>query len=54
MDYPFKKEKNNIISNKSNLVANLERDINLTNRFYQKQEIALVYKNEIPIQVVRV
>ncbi|WEK82557.1 MAG: hypothetical protein PR2021_4910 [Candidatus Phytoplasma pruni] len=54
MDYPFKKEKNNVISNKNNLGANLERDINLTNRFYQEQEIALVYKNEIPIQVVRV
>ncbi|WP_341266525.1 Holliday junction resolvase RecU [Candidatus Phytoplasma fraxini] len=41
-------------SHKSNLGSTLERDINLTNIFYQTNKIALIFKNEIPIKVVKV
>ncbi|WP_323847755.1 MAG: Holliday junction resolvase RecU [Phytoplasma sp.] len=41
-------------SHKSNLGSTLERDINLTNIFYQNNKIALIFKNEIPIKVVKV
>ncbi|AYJ01052.1 Holliday junction resolvase RecU [Candidatus Phytoplasma ziziphi] len=50
LKYPFQKKH----INKSNLGMNLERDINLTNLFYQDKKIALIYKNAIPIQVVKV
>lgn len=41
-------------NNKSNLGSNLERDINLTNDFYRDNKIALIFKNEVPIKVVKV
>ncbi|WCA22418.1 Holliday junction resolvase RecU [Candidatus Phytoplasma oryzae] len=40
--------------NKKNLGISLEKDINLTNSFYQKQNIALIYKNAIPIKIKKV
>ncbi|KXT29051.1 recombination U family protein [Candidatus Phytoplasma oryzae] len=70
MKYPFKKplinvnQKNNQLINlhfqkkknynKKNLGLNLEKDINLTNIFYKEKNIALIYKNEIPIKITKV
>jgi recombination protein U len=39
---------------KKNLGLNLEKDINLTNLFYKKQNIALIFKNEIPVKITKV
>ncbi|WAN63081.1 Holliday junction resolvase RecU [Candidatus Phytoplasma rubi] len=50
LKYPFQKK--NI--NKANLGSNLEKDINLTNLFYQDKKIALIYKKEILIKVIKV
>ncbi|WP_153368515.1 Holliday junction resolvase RecU [Candidatus Phytoplasma sacchari] len=69
MKYPFKKnfiknkiEKNSNFLNinfkknyfKKNLGLTLEKDINLTNNFYKEKNIALIYKNEIPIKITKV
>ncbi|MDV3196232.1 MAG: Holliday junction resolvase RecU [Candidatus Phytoplasma stylosanthis] len=55
LKYPFIKKKEEIkIINKSRLGSSLERDINLTNLFYKENNIALIFKNEIPIKVVKV
>lgn len=55
MNYPIiKKYTNQKINNKSNLGMSLEKDINLTNKFYLENEIAFIYKNPIPIQIVKV
>ncbi|MFR0367922.1 Holliday junction resolvase RecU [Candidatus Phytoplasma palmae] len=56
MDYPFKKENNNNIPiiNKSRLGISLEQDISLTNKFYRENNIALIFKNAIPIKIVKV
>ncbi|TVY12262.1 Holliday junction resolvase RecU [Candidatus Phytoplasma pini] len=45
-----------LIKNKklSNLGMNLEKDINSTNLYYNRQNKALIFKSEIPIQVVKV
>ncbi|MEZ0180092.1 Holliday junction resolvase RecU ['Camptotheca acuminata' phytoplasma] len=52
--YPFfKKKEEKKILNKSGLGNTLEKDIILTNAFYKEQNIALVFKNEISIQVVK-
>ncbi|MDO7983772.1 MAG: Holliday junction resolvase RecU [Pigeon pea little leaf phytoplasma] len=55
MKYPAKINNQNLNYNKkSNLGKQLEQDINLTNKFYQENQIAFINKNEIPIQVVKV
>ncbi|MDO8060106.1 Holliday junction resolvase RecU [Candidatus Phytoplasma citri] len=55
MKYPTKINNQNLNYNKkSNLGKQLEQDINLTNKFYQENQIAFIHKNEIPIQVVKV
>ncbi|QTX03247.1 recombination protein U [Candidatus Phytoplasma luffae] len=53
--YPFsKKKENNQIINKTRLGKTLEQNIDLTNDFYREKNIAMIFKNEIPIKIVKV
>ncbi|MDV3166937.1 MAG: Holliday junction resolvase RecU [Vigna little leaf phytoplasma] len=67
MYYPWKtteqkvnKASSNIISvkrknhKKKNLGMILEKDINNSNSFYQQEKKALIFKNAVPIQIVKV
>ncbi|WP_334347429.1 Holliday junction resolvase RecU [Candidatus Phytoplasma prunorum] len=56
MKYPTINKKNKIQknNNKSNLGMSLEKNINITNKFYLDNQIAFIYKNPIPIQIVKV
>lgn len=63
MKYFFKKQKNTSSYNiqikkkntiKSNLGLSLEEDINASNLAYKNQNKALIFKNAIPIQIVKV
>ncbi|KND62591.1 Holliday junction resolvase RecU [Candidatus Phytoplasma phoenicium] len=49
--YNLQMKKNTI---KSNLGSSLEKDINASNLAYQHQQKALIFKNAVPIQIVKV
>ena len=55
MKYPnnIKKEKTKVI-NYSNRGMSLEHDINITNKYYDSNDIAVINKKPTPIKVVKV
>lgn len=53
INYPIKK-KTNINVTHSNRGKSLEDDINLSNKYYQTNNIAVVYKKPTPVQIVKV
>lgn len=55
MNYPVSKNKsNNNYVNYAHRGMTLESDINLTNKYYLDNDIALIYKKPTPIKVVKV
>lgn len=57
MNYPNKKTNINVknsTSNHSKLGMNLENDINITNSYYLKENLAVIYKKPTPIKIVNV
>lgn len=55
MNYPNKKSSfNKSIINYGNRGMTLESDINLTNKYYLENDIAVIYKKPTPIKVVKV
>lgn len=46
--------KNNKLINYGNRGMTLEEDINLTNEYYKRKNIALIYKKPIPIKVLKI
>lgn len=55
INYPNKKKLNNVkFSTSANRGMNFEAMINQTNAFYRDNNIAIIYKKPIPIQIVNV
>lgn len=60
INYPFKKQSARVVTrgigtiSKSNMGMKLETIINETNEYYRNNNIAVIYKKPIPIQVVKV
>ena len=54
MNYPNKKKDSNKIINYSRRGMNLEGDLNLTNKYYRDNNIAIIYKKPTPIKPVKV
>lgn len=55
INYPNKKStKNRKITSTANRGMNLEKMINQTNEFYLNNDIAIIHKKPIPIQIVKV
>lgn len=53
MNYPINKNSNSFV-NYSNRGMTLENDLNITNKYYLDNDIAIVYKKPTPIKVVKV
>ena len=54
MNYPNKKKSTTKFINYGKRGMNLENDINITNKYYLENNIAIVYKKPTPIKVVKV
>jgi len=54
MNYPIKRNKQTIIKNTSNLGMTLEKDLEITNAYYLRENIAVIHKKPTPITVVDV
>ena len=55
INYPIKKKTTNIkVSSSSNRGMDLEQALNETNEYYLNNDIAVIYKKPIPIQIVKV
>jgi recombination protein U len=55
INYPNKKKTNNVkLTSSANRGMNFETMINQTNDFYLDNDIAVIYKKPIPIQIVSV
>lgn len=54
MNYPNKIKKETKTTNYSNRGMNLEYDLDLTNKYYKDNNIALVYKKSTPIKVTKI
>src|SRR5690554_3260825 len=54
MNYPNKKTIISKKANKTNLGMTLESDLDLTNKYYLNENIAVIYKKPTPVQVVNV
>lgn len=54
MNYPNKKKSTAKFINYGKRGMNLESDINITNKYYLENNIAIVYKKPTPIKVVKV
>ena len=54
MNYPNKKVTTSKFINYGKRGMNLEKDINITNKYYLENDIAVIYKKPTPIKVVRV
>lgn len=55
MNYPFVKKRQEIkLNNSSNRGTGLEDDINKTNEYYLKLDIAVIHKKPTPIKIVKV
>lgn len=54
MKYPNKKSKVSIKTNYANLGMTLESDLDLTNKYYLDENMAVIYKKPTPVQVVTV
>lgn len=54
MNYPIKKNSSNKFISYANRGMSLEEDINITNKYYLDNDIAIIYKKPTPIKVVKV
>lgn len=54
MNYPIKRAKQEVIRNTKNLGMTLESDLEITNSYYLRENIAVIHKKPTPVTVVRV
>ena len=54
MNYPIKRKKQVTIKNTANLGMTLESDLEITNKYYLREAIAVIHKKPTPITVVDV
>lgn len=54
MNYPIKRAKHKAVKNNANLGMTLEKDLEQTNQYYLRENIAVIYKKPTPITVVDV
>lgn len=54
MNYPNRRKRKKVKQNRANLGMTLENDLDITNKYYLENDIAVIHKKPTPVQVVDV